>query len=421
MLLNLESCGAIAVTGDLDSRASLVNSIALELAASAFSDAPTVLTVRMASMPSAPEHARAVCVEEALGWMRDRNDSATALLAHRRLTSLFALRARSRPQESHEPVIVIVDPSDVDEALLAEMIELSNGDLGTVLVVTGPCSSLTWQLECAGGVVTVQPLALAMDSVGVSEDIDCLIEEFVPPAEPDQDELQAGEELDADEVSAVLADHVAIAQERLPSTTSATAVDGSEWDVELKVLGQVRCVGSKEPLTRPNSTSRSISPSIGTARTRTRSPPWCGPTVLPSGRSPTRWRRFVESSALDPTARCSSRSAATASTSTSSLHGLPPIGIASSPSRGKRRSRLPTKRLIIWIRRSSWSTAHRSERRRATRGHTAMARRVSICETVTLVARRRVDLHLEREEFLDAGTAETLVRLLRESHNLLDW
>lgn len=249
VLLNLESCGAISVTGDPDSRASLVNSISLELAASAFSDAPTVLTVGMASMPAAPEHARAVSAEEALGWMRDRNDSATALLAHRRLTSLFALRARSRPQDSHEPVIVIVDPSDVDEALLAEMIELANGDLGTVLVVTGPCSSLTWQLECAGGVVTVQPLALAMDSVGVSEDIDCLIEEFVPSAEPDQDEPEGVEELEADEVPAVLADHVAIAQKRLPSATSSTAVDSSAWDVELKVLGQVRCVGSKEPLT----------------------------------------------------------------------------------------------------------------------------------------------------------------------------
>jgi nucleoid-associated protein YgaU len=249
VLLNLESCGAIAVTGDLDSRASLVNSIALELAASAFSDAPTVLTVGMASMPAAPEHARAVSVEEALGWMRDRNDAATALLAHRRLTSLFALRARSRPQDSHEPVIVIVDPSVVEASLLAEMIELANGDLGTVLVVTGPCPSLTWQLEGAGGVVTVQPLALAMDSVGVSEAIECLIEEFVPPAEPDQDEPEAGEELDADEVHAVLADHVAIARERLSRTTSATADDSSEWDVELKVIGQVRCVGSKEPLT----------------------------------------------------------------------------------------------------------------------------------------------------------------------------
>jgi hypothetical protein len=181
--------------------------------------------------------------------MRDLNDSATALLAHRRLTSLFALRARSRPQDSHEPVIVIVDAAVVEEGLLAEMIELANGDLGTVLVVTGPCPSLTWQLDCAGGVVTVQPLALTLDSVGVAQEIDCLIEEFVPPAEPDQDQPEACEELDADEVHAALADHVAIAQERLPSTTSATAVESSEWDVELKVLGQVRCVGSKEPLT----------------------------------------------------------------------------------------------------------------------------------------------------------------------------
>jgi hypothetical protein len=146
-------------------------------------------------------------------------------------------------------VIVIVDPSDVDEALLAEMIELANGDLGTILVVTGPCSSLTWQLECAEGVVTVQPLALTMDSIGIPQEIDCLIEEFVPPTEPDQDEVEGVEELDAEEVHAVLADHVTIAQERLPSTTSATEVENSEWDVELKVLGQVRCVGSKEPLT----------------------------------------------------------------------------------------------------------------------------------------------------------------------------
>ncbi len=249
VLLNLESCGAIAVTGDPDAKASLVYSMALELAASVFSDAPTVLMVGLASPPGAPEHARMVGVDEALGWMRDRNDSATALLAHRRLTSLFALRARSRPQDSHEPVIVIVDPSTVEEERLAEMIELANGDLGTVLIVTGPCPSLTWQLECTGGAVAIRPLGLSLDSLGISNELDCLIEELVPAVEPAQDEPEADEELDADEVHVVLADHVAIAQERLPPTTSATANEDSEWDVELKILGQVRCVGLDEPLT----------------------------------------------------------------------------------------------------------------------------------------------------------------------------
>jgi nucleoid-associated protein YgaU len=405
VLLNLESCGAIAVTGDSDATASLVESMALELAASSFSDAPTVLLVGMASVPAAPEHARAVSVDEALGWMRDRNDSATALLAHRRLTSLFALRARSRPQDSHEPVIVIVDPSDVDEVLLAEMIELANGDLGTVLVVTGPCPSLTWQLECAGGVVTVQPLALAMDSVGVSEDIDCLIEEFVPPAELDQDEPEGVEELDADKVHAVLADHVVIAQERLPSTASATAVESTEWDVELKVLGQVRCVGSKEPLTptelhlaiylafnRNGANSDTIAtmvwPNGAAQRTITNTMASLrrklgagsdGEMLFPLGRdsqylyklSPrvtTDWDRFIE------LARQAEESppdqAVDLLDQALDLIDGPPFRASTG---------------------YSWAYSD---------GTASL-----ICETVALVARRCVDLHLDRAEFLAAGTA----------------
>ena len=66
VMLNLESCGAIAITGDPDETAVLVNSMALELAASVFSDSPTVLTVGRSSLPAAPEHERAVRVDEAL-------------------------------------------------------------------------------------------------------------------------------------------------------------------------------------------------------------------------------------------------------------------------------------------------------------------------------------------------------------------
>ncbi len=405
VLLNLESCGAIAVIGDANETASLVKSMSLELAASAFSDAPTVLLVGMGSPPAAPEHARIVSVDEALGWMRDRNDSATALLAHRRLTSLFALRARSRPQDSHEPVVVILDPSSVEEKRLDEMVELANGDLGTIVVVTGPCSALTWQLQCSGGAVEIQPLGLTLGGLGLESELDCLIEDLVPSVDLTEDEPEENEELDADEILAVLADHVAIAQERFPSTVYEAPVEERYWDVELKVLGQVRCVGSKEPLTptelhlaiylafnRSGANSDTIAtmvwPNGAAQRTITNTMASLrrklgtgsdGEMLFPLGRdhqylyklSPrvtTDWTRFLE--LAQRAEEIPSDEAVELLDEALELIDGPPF-------------RAP----------SGYSWAYSD-------GTATL-----ISETVALVARRCVDLHLERSEFLAAGVA----------------
>jgi len=405
VLLNLESCGAIAVAGDPEQVLSLVNSMALELAASAFSDAPTVLMVGMPPLAAAPEHARTVDTHEVLGWMRDRNDSATALLAHRRLTSLFALRASARPQDSHEPVIVIADLAVVGEEHLAEMIALTNGDLGTVLVVVGECPSLTWQLECDGGEVAIQPLQLTLDSLGVLRKLDCLIEEFVPPADPSQDELEDAEELEPDEVQAVLADHVAIAHERRPAEASSIAADDGEWDVQLKVLGQVRCVGLDEPLTptelhlaiflafHPNGENSDtiatmVWPNGAAPRTITNTMASLrrklgtgsdGEMLFPLGRDSqyvyklaprvtTDWDRFLN---------LARRAEAVPSDEAVELLDQALELIDGPPFRAP----------------SGYSWAYSD-------GTASL-----MCETVALVARRCVDLHLERSEFLDAGVA----------------
>lgn len=247
VLLNLESCGAVAVDGEPSAVAALVRSLALELAGSTLSDSPTVLLVGDAALPGQPDHARVVSADEALGWMRDRSDSATALLAHRRLTSLFALRARSRPQDSHEPVIVIVDPLAVGEDQLGQMLDLANGDLGTILLISGPCPEASWKLECTQEDVTLQPLGLTLSSLSISAELDCLIEEMIPQAELDADEAEEVGQCEPDQVEAVLADHVAMAHERVCDIPGA--IDERQWDVELKVLGQVRCVGAEQTLT----------------------------------------------------------------------------------------------------------------------------------------------------------------------------
>jgi nucleoid-associated protein YgaU len=260
VLLNVESCGALSITGESHEVEELIRSVAIEAAESVFADAPLVLMVGGPNLAADPDHARHVSSGEAIGWLRDRSDSAGSLLAHRRLTSLFALRARSKPEDSHEPVIVIVDPSTVAPDDVGRMVELANGDLGAVVLLRGEHPSVEWRIECSGREVRIQPLGLTLSPLGLSETVDELIDEFVPPADPTVDDF--GEDGFDDETDARLglADHLNViaTRERVePTPVTATDVDrcldedfdDGGWDVELKVLGQVRCVGSNEPLT----------------------------------------------------------------------------------------------------------------------------------------------------------------------------
>lgn len=253
VLLNLESCGAIAIAGSDEVVDALWRSIATELSASAFADAPTVLLVGVGGLAARPDHARAVDVAEAIGWLRDRADAAGAMLAHRRLTSLFALRIRSRPQDGHEPVVVVVDPEGLPESEVAGLLELANGDLGAVVVLLGSHPSIGWQISCAPDVTELQPLGLALETVGLPASLDLSVEEVVPYTDPEFDDDGDDADYDVYEPELALADHLDLV--RLvqhdgdsPSDEVRGADDG-EWDVELKVLGQVRSVGTKQPLT----------------------------------------------------------------------------------------------------------------------------------------------------------------------------
>ena len=250
VLLNLESFGALAITGSRDEVDRLVRSMATELAASQFADASTVLTVGGPRLPGAPDHARAVEPSEALGWLRDRSDSAAALLAHRRLTSLFSLRARSKPTDAHEPVVVVVDARDGSTGDLETIIERANGDLGAVVVVVGEHPSLSCRIVCADARIEIESLGLTLDAVGLSEELAGLIDEYVPEGDPEVDDpgedgFEEEEEVDT---GIVLADHLDLIDSQHRAEPVPLVDDEEDWDVELKVLGQVRCVGAKERL-----------------------------------------------------------------------------------------------------------------------------------------------------------------------------
>ncbi len=257
VLLNLESCGAVTLTG-VDVR-SVVRSIGTEAAAGVFGDAPTVLLVGAPPMPGDPECARVADADEAIGWLRNRADSAGALLAHRRLTSLFALRARSKPHDSHEPVVVIIDGQAAEAEDVDRIVGLANGDLGAVVLLLGEHPSVSWHLECSERDVTLHPLGLQLDSVRVAEELDELIDQYVPDADLTVDEFgENGFESDADS-EPVLADYLDMIALRDLDAQFWEDEDGApSWDaedeaeptsdVELRVLGQVTSVGSKDPL-----------------------------------------------------------------------------------------------------------------------------------------------------------------------------
>lgn len=257
VLLNLESCGSVAITGDQDAAEALARAIATEFAASAFADSPTVVLLGVPPLAGDPEHAIQGDIEAALGWLRDRSESAGALLAHRRLTSLFALRARSQPDDAHEPVVVLADTSTLDADELTQLVELANGDLGAVVVLIGDHPSVTWRLDCTGYDVTVEPLGLTVDAVALPESIDPLIDELVPERDPTLDDV---DDIESESSHLALLDHldVAVLRDRIGTRATEdiaecveepTDAEGGEWDVELKVLGQVACVGTDEPLT----------------------------------------------------------------------------------------------------------------------------------------------------------------------------
>lgn len=250
VLLNLESCGTLSIEGEPGAVDALARAIAFELAAGALADAPTVLMVGLPSLPSAPEAARVVDIGEAVAWLRDRADSATALLAHRRLTSLFALRARARVEDAHEAVVVLVGSDAVGSDAFDDLTALAHGDLGAVVITVGASGSASWTLRCEGGSVTLEPVGLQLTGVGLDAAACCLVEEFAPSSDPSDDEFADPPAIDGAQLEMVLADHVAMAHQRLATPAAEEqAAELSDWDVELKVLGEVRCVGAREQLT----------------------------------------------------------------------------------------------------------------------------------------------------------------------------
>jgi hypothetical protein len=105
--------------------------------------------------------------------------------------------------------------------------------------------------------VTVQPLGLTLDAVALPESIDPLLEDFIPERDPTLDDL---EEADDGPTQLALLDHLDVVafRERVQVVTQDASpellpelpvADPGGWDVELKVLGQVRCVGTDDPLT----------------------------------------------------------------------------------------------------------------------------------------------------------------------------
>ena len=136
---------------------------------------------------------------------------------------------------------------------------MAHGDLGAVVVLVGPDPASEWRLVVEPDVTRLEPLGLELDPVAVDDAFVSIADEFIPPADPELDEsVDDAWDDDAEaDGQLVLADHLDIVHlhdralpldEEPPSAAAPPENGADDWDVELKVLGQVRAIGTKEPL-----------------------------------------------------------------------------------------------------------------------------------------------------------------------------
>src|SRR5690606_37320443 len=87
--------------------------------------------------------------------------------------------------------------------------------------------------------------------VGLPEHLDAAVAEFVPAEDVAADDIGDEDGFEDENVDAelVLNDHLTLVDlERRAEPVPEAVEDEADWDVELKVLGQVRAVGTVEPL-----------------------------------------------------------------------------------------------------------------------------------------------------------------------------
>jgi len=166
VLVDLESCGVVAVGGVPDRAADVVRSVALSIATADWADDVELVLVDVdIDLSELPWVERVDSIDEALGRVEARQAEAEESMAFAGVPSSLAGRAAGAVPEAWEP-LVVVSMGAVDESQRARLADLAaRPGRCTAVVVAGDVPSIEWQLTVGpDGELAVPALGLSISA-----------------------------------------------------------------------------------------------------------------------------------------------------------------------------------------------------------------------------------------------------------------
>jgi DNA-binding SARP family transcriptional activator len=242
VMLDLEACGLVIISGTTEEARGLARSAALELAVSPVADEVDVIVVGEQPLVTAsltlPRLQLVRTINEALAIVAARAGASGRALDDARLTTTFAARASNRGTDPWAPTVLILDarPTEEERERLLTLVERGGRGLGVLAI--GEWPDAPWELHITEGCVDAPRLGLhgleaVLDAQGIEpEAANATVQLFEQTLED----------------SATLLLEEGNAFDQVPQIDEAVPAD-VEPEITVHLLGPVGVDGATRPLT----------------------------------------------------------------------------------------------------------------------------------------------------------------------------
>lgn len=251
VLFDLETAGAVAITGEPGEVRRLLHLFVLELATSTWADHLDVLVVGdgLTGIETLPRVRQVASLMDVFGDLETAASNLRGALADN--SSTFAARTTGDGGDGWIPTVLIcTEPPDSEAAdRLARVV--GDGGSGVGVVVAGPLPSARWTLHCNGETIETTPLGLRLSMTGLTgEDLDAADELLTKASEPvDMKESAVDFDVDLTAAEAPAPDRVVALPAVLPiEELNDEPLHEAPFDVEVRLLGPVEVVGGGQPV-----------------------------------------------------------------------------------------------------------------------------------------------------------------------------
>jgi hypothetical protein len=247
LLLDLEAAGSLAITGDPLTAEALLRAIVVGLGTSPLVDTMDILFVGGRINVDTMERIRVAELGDAVRWAKARADETRVVLDERKHATTLAARLTPRKYDTWDPVLVVVMEglAPAQTELVNELVSAAQPGSGVVAVFQGDIPTAQERIACIDG-------RAQWESTGIG---------FTPmlvPAEAEDDlEALLSHAASATETNAPVT--AALLDDRAPAMVdgaceeagdrSTAVVIEPEYDVLVRVLGEVAVEGAPERLT----------------------------------------------------------------------------------------------------------------------------------------------------------------------------